>query len=180
MKKILLIIAVLLGSLSISGQEIPAGVRYKKASQEVNRVAKNLLEKYLPGQTAINVDELFGKKALMCGPFLWKVIGNPNEFKGGTPVMLMVKGGMIEGKGITDSNQKKLLWKHLVERNAWTANTSVRKASADEISFYWGMIPFDIEEPLFVADYGSERILINFSMDNGKPKVFWVDIISKP
>ena len=41
----------------------------------------------------------------------------------------------------------------------------------------WATIPFDIEEPLYIADFGKQKVLVNFTVKNGEPKIFWMDIV---
>lgn len=159
-------------------QDVPAGVRYKKATEEINDKAKVLLEKALSKPAAeFDVDKTFGKSAIMCGPFVWDIVKDGNNFKDATPVKLIVNGVVKEGRGITDTEQKRLMWKRLLEKLGNTIKPTVRKANADEIGFYWAMIPFDIEEPLFIADYGKEKLLVNFIIKSDQPHFFWIDLV---
>lgn len=159
-------------------QDVPAGVRYKKATDEINDKAKALLEKALSKSTSeIDVETTFGKTAIMCGPFVWELVGDGKNFKDSTPVKLIVNGIVKEGRGIKDSEQKRLVWKRLLESLGNNIKPTVRKAYADEISFYWAMIPFDIQEPLFIADYGKEKLLVNFVVKSDQPQFFWIDLV---
>lgn len=159
-------------------QDVPAGVRYKKASDKMNGKAKALLEKALSNPAAeIDIDTTFGKTAIMCGPFVWELVGDGNSFKDSSTVKLIVNGVLKEGRGITDSEQKRLIWKRLLEKMGNTIKPIVRKANADEIGFYWAMIPFDIEEPLFIVDYGKEKLLVNFIVKSDQPHFFWIDLV---
>lgn len=168
---------ILLGFGLSLAQDVPAGVKYKKATDEINDKAKALLEKAISKPAAeIDVDTTFGKNAIMCGPFVWELVGDGNNFKDSTPVKLIVNGVVKDGRGIKDSEQKRLMWKRLVEKLGNTKPT-VRKANSDEISFYWAMIPFDIQEPLFIADYGKEKLLVNFVVKNDQPQFFWIDLV---
>ena len=159
-------------------QEVPGGVNYKKASDEINAKAKSLLEEALskpPGE--LDVDRTFGKSSIMCGPFVWDLIGDSNSFKGSTPVMLIAGKTSKQGRGITNSDQKRLLWSRLIAKLGPEGSPVIRKASADEISFFWAMIPFDIEEPLLVADFGKQKLLVNFTLKDKDPHMFWIDLV---
>jgi hypothetical protein len=108
----------------------------------------------------------------------WALIGDAENFKGATPVSLIVGGKAMQGRGITKEDQKRLLWSRLKEKlGAAAGRPVIRNANSKEISFYWAMIPFDIEEPLLVADLGKERLLVNFVVKEGKPNFFWLDIV---
>ena len=54
---------------------------------------------------------------------------------------------------------------------------SIRKARADELSFYWATIPFDIEEPLFVVDTNSERFIVHLLNKQPKITLFWIELV---
>lgn len=164
-------------ALSVA-QEIPKGVRYKNTTDETNNRAKTLLEQMLSKPASeIGIEDTFGKDAVMCGPFVWEAVGDAKSFNGATPVNLIVNGKVIQGRGIKDPEQKRLLWKRLLELLSSKGQATVRKANADEISFYWAMIPFDIEEPLLIADYGKDKLLVNFVVKDGRPQLFWIDLV---
>ena len=177
----LLFIAALLFFLVPSAfyaQEIPKGVRYKKATDEVNNSAKELIVLALTKETRdLDVDATFGKGAIMCGPFLWALVGDVNSFKGATPVNLHVDASVFQGRGITKEDQKRLLWERLTNKLKGSGAAIIRKANTAEISFYWAMIPFDIEEPLLIADFGNYKLLANFAVKDGKPRIFWLDLV---
>lgn len=113
----------------------------------------------------------------MCGPFLWALVGDENSFKGATPVNLHVDASVFQGRGITKEDQKRLLWERLTSKLKGREAAIIRKANSVEISFYWAMIPFDIEEPLFIADFGDHKLLVNFAIKDGKPRIFWLDLV---
>ena len=177
----LLFIAALLFFLvpsALYAQEIPKGVRYKKATEELNRSAKELLELALAQESRdLDVNVIFGKGAIMCGPFLWTLIGDESSFRGATPVSLNVDGSVFDGRGITKEDQKRLLWERLTSKLKGREAATIRKANSAEISFFWAMIPFDIEEPLFIADFGDRKLLMNFAIKDGKPRLFWLDLV---
>ena len=163
---------------ALYAQEIPEGVRYKKAADEVNNSAKELLERALvKDPRELDVNSTFGKGAIMCGPFLWALIGDDNSFKGATPVSLIVDGSVLQGRGINKDDQKRLLWERLTSKLKGSGSAIIRKANSAEISFYWALIPFDIEEPLFIADFGNYKLLVNFQVKDGKPRFFWLDLV---
>lgn len=144
----------------------------------MNKKAMALLEQALSKPAGeIDVDKTFGSSAIMCGPYAWQMAGDSASFKGATPVTLMVNGAALQGRGISDKEQKRLLWRRLMEKLNVEGPATVRKANADEIRFFWAMIPFDIQEPLFVADYGRDKLLVNFVVKNDEPRLFWIDIV---
>ncbi len=55
----------------------------------------------------------------------------------------------------------------------------IRKLGPDELSLYWAMIPFDIQEPIYILEAGDKRFLLNLIADKDKFSVMWVDELSK-
>jgi hypothetical protein len=172
------VILLLVLSNTALTQEIPQGVRYKKASDDINQKAKAVLEKAFSRQVSADANvPISEKSAVICGPFLWEAIGNPDVFKGATPVSLMINDKVAQGRGIRDEAQQRTLWDRILKRTAAMGPVKIRKPEPSEIAFFWAMIPFDIEEPLLIADFGKERMIFNFLVKDGKPTIMWIDIV---
>jgi hypothetical protein len=84
-----------------------------------------------------------------------------------------------EGRGFVKPDQKRSFWNAFMEKIKGSNSTSIRRATKPEIDYYWSIISFDIEEPLYVADIGNQRILFCFLVKNGEPNVFWMDIVGE-
>jgi hypothetical protein len=55
---------MLLGTVASLSQEVPSGVRYKKATDEINRKAKDLLEQaFSKTSNELDLNATFGKEA---------------------------------------------------------------------------------------------------------------------
>jgi TPR repeat protein len=158
--------------------QVPSGVHYKPADSAVNQAAKELLVKALAQKGDVS-GEIFGS-ALTCGPGLWKVLqaSADKSLQDTKPVIVLVNGVQIEAKGLITPEQQKDLWGLLVAHFPTLPTATIRKAHTDEIRYYWATIPFDIEEPLFSIDDGKEVIIANFSMEEGKPRLFWLDLVT--
>lgn len=172
-------VLVLLGS----AQEIPVGVRYKKTTDEINEKAKHILEDALAQKMeAVNIEAFFGS-AIVCGPLLWDSIKDSanSALRGGKTMINIIPAQpdpiRKEGKAFINADQATAFWKLFIEKVKGNNSFKVRKAETAEISYFWATIPFDIEEPLLVADFGKMKVVVNFSSKNGKPKIFWVDIV---
>lgn len=165
-----------------SAQEIPAGVNYKKTTNEINDKAKRILEKAL-AETPDNIDlnKTFAS-AISCGPLIWDAIKDigGDKFKGASKLVLIINSSnpiTKEGRGISTPEHKRLFWKLFLEKIKGNRAFSIRKAKANEISYYWATIPFDIEEPFFILDFDKTSVLIHFAMKDGEPRIFWMDIV---
>jgi hypothetical protein len=162
-----------------TAQEVPAGVNYKVAPESVNAAAKSALQAALAsGQFP---EEMFGG-VTVCGPMLWKAL-KPSADKvllGAKPVIAMITDPEpihAEGKRIISADERRSFWTLWRNKYPGLKNPSIRKARADELAFYWATIPFDIEEPLFVADTSSERFIVHLLNKDQKITLFWIDLV---
>lgn len=175
-------VTALVLNYSVSAQQIPAGVRYKKASDEINQKAKQLLENAVSAKPdTVNIDSISGGP-IACGPLLWEVIKDEagKELRDATPMILIINASKPlrkEGRGLAKPEQKRAFWKLFIEKIKANNSFTVRKAETSEIAYFWATIPFDIEEPLQIIDFGKVKVLVNFTMKNGEPKIFWMDVV---
>ena len=179
-------VAILIASLfftcAVVAQQIPSGVRYKKASDEINQKAKALLESVLSAKAnTVNLDSI-SNGPIACGPLLWEAIkdGAGEELRDATPMILIINASKPfrkEGKGLAKAEQKRAFWNLFIEKVKSNNSFSIRRAETSEIAYFWATIPFDIEEPLQIIDFGKIKVLVNFTTKNGEPKIFWMDIV---
>ena len=180
LSRVSLPVLVLLAFCTAYGQEIPKGVNYKKASEEVNALAKTNLEKALAGSDSLP-PELFGE-VVVVGPMLWKAL-KPSAEKAlidAKRVLVIVPGPVTvqgEGRKILTDDERKAFWKVFRARFSKLKDAKVRKANPEEISFYWAEIPFDIEEPFWVVDVDGDRFVLDFEIKEGQPRLFWIDLV---
>jgi TPR repeat protein len=155
--------------------QIPAGVHYKAASDEVNASAKDTLTQSLvPGR---EVPRSFWDSAVTCGPTLWKAL-KPSADKvllDARPFTVVVNSVPTEARALITDEQKMSFWKTFLSKYPSLQTANIRKANPDEINYYWATIPFDIEEPFFAIDTGAEKFIVNFRVVNGKSKLFSID-----
>ena len=176
--KALFLATVLFSISSAYGQEIPKGVNYKRASESVNALAKTNLERALVSSELLPPD-LFGE-VVVVGPLLWKALKPSAEqvLLDAKPVVVMVQvptAVVTEGKRILTDDERKAFWKLLRVTYSKLKEGTVRKGNAEEISYYWATIPFDIEEPFWVVEVGSERFIAHFQVKGEKVRLFWID-----
>ncbi|MGA2651310.1 MAG: tetratricopeptide repeat protein [Terracidiphilus sp.] len=177
------ILAVSVGlSLLASGQtgilgtnQIPDGVHYKPASDALNASAIALLKQSL--LPANEPPKVFFDSAVTCGPSLWKVL-QPSADKvllDSKLVVVVVNSVQTEGRGLITDEQRQSFWQLLLTKYPALQGAAIRKANAEEIKYYWATIPFDIEEPFFTIDTGTTKFIVNFRVEKGSPKLFWID-----
>jgi hypothetical protein len=118
------------------------------------------------------------------GPTLWKTLAplsDPAQLKGISTVTVFIDAKppiQADGRGANTPAQHIILWKLLVKTYPALKTATVRPATAKEILYYWGTIPFDIDEPLFALDAGSDTFIVNLPRMKGKISLFWIDRVA--
>jgi len=150
-------------------QEIPSGVTYIRAPDAVNAAAKTKLEKAF-ADGARFPSELLEGHIVICGPMLWKAL-KPNADKTMRDALLIVGNiptsqGVIvsEGRGFRNKQQLLSFWKALMTNYPALQHGKVRQASATEIRYYWKTTAFDIDEPFFAVEAGSQTFVIHLGV----------------
>jgi hypothetical protein len=135
------LVVILLVCTVAFAQEIPNGVRYKKATDAVNNVAKANLENALTSETLPS--NFFGDVTVI-GPMLWKSLKPSADqiLLRTMPVTLIVPGAnsfSAEGKRIRTDDERSAFWKLFRSKYPNFKEGKVRKGNAQEISYYWAI-----------------------------------------
>ena len=156
---------------------MPKGVTYKRAPDSVNASVKAALEKALASDSF--PAELL-KDIFTCGPMLWKSLKPSAD-----PVLLESKvvvgfvstpePAQVEARGLITEQQRQSFWAALLKAYPKLKSAKVRTATANEILYYWATIPFDIDEPFFAIDTGTEVFVVHFGSQ--APALFWIDLV---
>lgn len=172
-----IIFAVLLLVVSFSGFaqksypiDIPKGVAYKYCDSVTFEKAKVLVMQELTKQPTY---ELNGRM-MFVGPVLWARFQKIKELKKieGGNVTLMIDGGKIAAKMTQSVDDSKKVWDALREEIG-TQEFKLRKATYQELQYYWSVISFDIEEPLIVIETKDHNYILNLSPKD--MKILWLD-----
>jgi hypothetical protein len=159
---------------------IPPNVVYKKAGSEVNRNALDKLSGFfLATDRTATTDTLFSD-TLICGPGLWQTIKDDDEMKrittGVTQIKVPTHGGVqtLEGKTFQGKEEVESFQRALLRHYTFGSPTVIRRPTARELSTYWAMIPYDIEEPIFIVESKEATILVDFDAKEDT-RIFWID-----
>lgn len=161
-------------------QEIPAHVRYKRASKKENDEAKAILERMFKEKPEVAAAHF--ASATVCASGLWSKIAAaaPAILKNATTTRSInpdtPNAPPAMGRAFKTSAQRLALARVLISTYG-KQKLQVRRPTSNEISAYWAIIAWDIEEPLFVADVGKDHLLLNFIKQGGKQKILYVDKI---
>jgi hypothetical protein len=115
------------------------------------------------------------------GPGIWQVISlrmDPKLIAKAAPITGFVGGDrafQVDFRAPRTPEQAKEFWKLLLETYPALKTAKPRPATAIEIKFYWGLIPFDIDEPLFALDAGKDVFIVNMPKIKNKTNFFWID-----
>jgi hypothetical protein len=164
--------------------EVPPGVRYKAASTEVNARAKKRLAEFFSTPMKPQIPEDAFAQMAICGPLLWSKIKGLPEMKALTKGRVVVhmpifEGGKIvrqqqmEGKLFQVKPEIREFWKALCKSVRRDEKFTIRRPTKLELQIYWAMIPYDIEEPIFVVESDRHSFLIDFN--GGRDEMFWID-----
>jgi len=159
---------------------IPSDVVYKKAGIAVNRIAFDKLSGFFlaTDQTA-TYDNLFSD-ILVCGPGLWRNIKDDAEMKGITQGVTQIRipnqEGVqtLEGKLFQRKEEVASFQRAFVRQYKFDSQTVIRRPTARELRIYWAMIPYDIEEPIFIVESKEATILVDF-VGKGDARIGWID-----
>jgi hypothetical protein len=174
------VVVLLLACCAARAQEVPKGVNYKRAPEEVNALAQSGMESALAVSDKVPAG-FFGEVTVV-GPTLWRAL-KPSADR----VLLDTKSVIMmiqvpepiqtEGRRLLTEGERESFWRVFRSKYAKLKDGKVRKANSEEIAYYWATIPFDIEEPFLVIDTGAERFIANFTLKDGKPRLFWIDLV---
>ncbi len=160
--------------------QVPPGVNYKTAPDAVNNTAKDALQKTLAGEKASTKQML--SDSLTCGPMLWQALkDNADKRLVDAKKIIAVIGvptpKATEGRIFSPEEERDVFWRQLMRKYPALVTAKIRKATAWEISYYWATVPFDIQEPFFALEAGSDTFIANIRLNDGKPVIFWVDVV---
>ena len=159
---------------------IPTDIVYKKAGSEENRKAFDKLSGFFlaTNKTAI-YDNLFSDM-LVCGPGLWRNIKDDAEMRqittGVTQLRIPTQEGVQtrEGKIFQRKEEVESFQRAFVRQYKFDSQTVIRRPTARELRIYWAMIPYDIEEPIFIVESKDATILVDF-VGKEDARISWID-----
>ena len=106
----------LLAFFALGSQEIPNGVRYKKADAKVNAIAEKKLRAVFDKKPTLADYAPLSSMPLVIGPSLWAAIKKAvaKDFANSKPVTFFVPGSAgvqkLEGRSPKTANQLELTW----------------------------------------------------------------------
>ncbi len=168
--------------LLLVAQDVPKDVKYERATDAVNKLAMQKLQAFY-SKTVVKADfKPMAHSTLIVGPGLWAAMkGVRGEFEKPKNVEFMVpnKSGVQKLNGMmpTTSNDQELTWISVHMALSKVGKVKIRKAKANELSYYWALIPYNLTEPIYVADNGKHALIFDFDDNKKDPRPMFVDKI---
>lgn len=182
MRLIYIVLLCLVASAAFSQEQaqVPPDVNYKTAPEAVNNSARDALQKTFAGDKAASKQVL--SDSLTCGPTLWQSLKDTADKKLVDAKKVIAVIGVpepkaIEGRTFVTDDERQTFWRELFKKYPALSTARIRKAKAWEISYYWATVPFDIQEPFFTLEAGSDTFIANLRTVDGKPVLFWIDLV---
>jgi hypothetical protein len=160
---------------------IPKGIKYKVTSNTNNDKAKLLLKNVITKNLS---DSIFDNVCYI-GPILWvryKEIDSINAIRGGYIQFNVPVYNKISKNKVTQKMDGKLIQAKPDFKKVWNQvcidlkdTITFRKLTASELSYYWAIIFYDIEEPVFITESKSNKILLQLNPKTNK--ILWIDEI---
>ncbi|MCB1682080.1 MAG: hypothetical protein H6858_10060 [Rhodospirillales bacterium] len=166
---------------------VPEGIVYKEASDEINIKAEEKLRKALEGDSVSFQSLLPPEMETLSyvGTFLSsKLMSNvPKEI---LKILTCIKlNTPLSGLTIVSQNyaasatkQRKLLAELLSEHIKIGKNFKIRKLSREDMVVVWFFIGWDFDEPIFLVEDDNKKYVFDF--DSTGQNLFWIDEISHP
>jgi len=148
---------------------VPKEIVYIPVDDATNARFRKRLETVFAPDYSGN-DLIFGE-TIICGPFLWKAIlrAKAMDADTGIPVKMVIPQGEkvieLQARGIKPRAAIDTFERYLRALLAEDGGFTVRKLNPDEMSIYWAMIPYDIEEPVFILESRNHLIIMDFAED---------------
>lgn len=148
--------------------DVPKGINYIRTSKTQNEEAKVLIDRSIKTS---EFSEIF-ESTVMIGPNLWSHYLSSKYFSKreiGIDLNFKIPNGnnivTRKGRVIKDGNDLAPLWNLLCDD---LKESKIRIPSKSELEYYWSIIAYDIEEPIWVAENSKIKILFNLDPTNNK------------
>ena len=165
-------------TIDLNRINIPNEIRYTEASEEVNRIAIDYIQKMIDQSE----EELFSNLPGMIhiGPRWWAELSIYPQFKDTSiPTQIMVPMGgsvyQLDAAIITSEiNIKNIIIIFMAMWNQ-SRDITIRKLNQNELAYYWRICSYDLTEPLFVVDCTYGKYIFDFTSPS---EIFFIEDIT--
>ncbi|PXY42834.1 hypothetical protein DMB65_02115 [Flavobacterium cheongpyeongense] len=150
----------IIGILNFSFAQKNNEIAYIKAHDSINRKAILNIENSL----LVNTNTLNVSKTLIIGPNFWETIiknGLNSKLTGiNVNFHIPIRRKIIvkQGRAFKNSEEHNDIWKFICLNNQ---SHKLRKPNKKELNYYWSIISYDIEEPIYVIEFDTSTYIID-------------------
>jgi hypothetical protein len=162
---------------------IPPGVHYKFIDDKLDAAIRaSLAAKFQQGEVAVT--ELFQGPCLFA-PGYWGIVADSGCIRHPIPTSFSVPnlktGVKAKLKGATTKDPEDL---HRIAQHFSSdvgKTPVIRRLTTDELSQMWAVVPFDLEEPIYVLENGTHRFVICLMKGSSADTygIWWVDDLAE-
>ena len=190
LRRVFVCMAMLAGLPEIAGaMAIPVGVVYHPADESTNARAIDRLTAALIEPGSKDYERLFGAKRgsppVLVGNFLATALGSRPDFdrdrlRGGILKYELTAEIKLDAQiFVAESKKQRRYLADLLQNMVPTGSEpSIRKLGKEELAIIWRLISWDIEEPIFVAEWPGRKFV--FDLDGDSSTLQWVEDLSEP
>lgn len=157
-------------SQKIDSIVIPKGVTYKYCDSATFAKAVQHVQTELSDSAKSNMVGMM----LFVGPNLWSRYSKLkplSEIENGN-MMIMADNKKLTGKMTQSRDDSQKFWDQ-IKKEANANGYKLRKATPEELRYYWSVISFDIEEPLIIIETKKHNFILNINKNNNQ--LLWLD-----
>ena len=144
---------------------IPSNVVYKNGDAMAANFAASKLREALRGDHGLANPELYDDGMLIIGPGLFEALKGDSALEAiKSPKLMTIDPATGKAREGLRAKGKEELEAFVIalHRHLGTAQPRIRAATAEELGQHWLNIGWDIEEPIFVIDYGERRLVADY------------------
>jgi hypothetical protein len=141
--------------------DVPSRVTYIASDPStIDEAVTKIKDFFIHGS---NPESLFGE-GVVCGPLLTDYLSNDKTFNSleYLPIVGMVDNTLIEEKAFRTQKSISAFAHYLRNLVNNEGGGLIRKPTSAELDWYWTIIPYDIEEPVFVLESPSHKLFVDF------------------
>lgn len=160
---------------------MPDGVAYRFMDDaRLAKVREFLAVRFAKGEAGVS--ELFHEEC-MCAPGYWRLLGRPGTaapelVKFSIPNRRSGKTYELEGAHLKDGRDLKVLAAKITTELG--RKPSVRRLTSKEIARFWIVVPFEIEEPVFMFEGASQTLVVCLkATPSGGWRIWWIDALAE-
>jgi hypothetical protein len=155
------------GTSASTGSEI----RYSRQSAgELESARQRVIAAFKQGSP--DVDDLLAAKPMLCGPGCWSKAGlmEQEDYFPVTQITRTSSGNLTRQSAMILTAKARTNVARSVVALVGTS-PRIRPLTPSELELYWAVVPFDLKDPLFVAEANGRRVVLNLGWSDEQNQI---------